>query len=295
MQGMYHWYDFENRKRGSISFPVEFHHVTAVHPRYIMPYHWHSEIEIIRIIEGSMDILLDSKKYRLQKNDFLYVPPNTIHGGRPDDCVYQCIVCDIITLFQNNVFFSCYSDLFNNRDILALHTETHPEVFTALTRLFETTQKRADGWQIISMGCLFQFFGIVLEKHYFEETSPTTKRNKPNVDLFQKVFKLIRAKYNQPITLEDMANEAHMSPNYFSQVFKETTHWSPIEYLIHYRIEYSKYLLCVKNTSVAEAAMLSGFNNCAYYIKVFKKSVGITPYKYKKLHSDNKYLQAVTT
>lgn len=43
----------------------------------------------------------------------------------------------------------------------------------------------------------------------------------------------------------------------------------------------------MKNSSVSEAAFLSGFNSCAYYIKVFKEITGLTPNKYKKEHMIN--------
>lgn len=285
---MYHWYDFENIKRGSYHFPIEFYHVTKKHPRYVMPYHWHQEIEIIRIVEGSLTIYLDEKEYQLGEGDYLYVPQNAIHGGFPSDCVYQCIVCDFLTMLQNNAFFSSYSDLFTDKKITAYYSKKDTEAFSILEKLFVTMKNRADGWQISTIGCLFQFLGIVLEKHYFEENSEEKRSEKPNINRFQKVFQLIRSKYADPLTLESMAAEAHMSPNYFSQIFKEITHYTPIEYLLHYRIEYSKYLLCVKNQSVSEAAMHSGFNNCAYYIKMFKKTTGITPNKYKKLHIPSK-------
>ncbi len=287
---MYHWHDFENIKRGTYHFPIEFYHVTKAHPRYVMPYHWHQEIEIIRVLEGSLTIYIDEKKYILQKDEYLYVSQNAIHGGFPENCVYQCIVCDFLAILQNNASFSCYSDLFTNRKITPFYNKNDTETLHVLEKLFDTMKNRAEGWQITTIGCLFQFLGTVLEKHYFEDNPEDKRAETPNITRFRNVFKLIRSKYAEALTLETMAAEAHMSPNYFSQIFKEITHYSPIEYLLHYRIEYSKYLLCVKDLSVSEAAIHSGFNNCAYYIKVFKKNTGITPNKYKKLHLPYKNL-----
>ena len=47
----------EQRERGNFSFSVEYHYVTNHHPRYNMPYHWHIQYEIIRVLEGKIVIL----------------------------------------------------------------------------------------------------------------------------------------------------------------------------------------------------------------------------------------------
>ena len=43
----------ENRRRGTADFPLEYYHVTASHPQYVMSFHWHVEFELIRILSGS--------------------------------------------------------------------------------------------------------------------------------------------------------------------------------------------------------------------------------------------------
>ena len=36
----------ENRRRGTADFPLEYYHVTASHPQYVMSFHWHVEFEL---------------------------------------------------------------------------------------------------------------------------------------------------------------------------------------------------------------------------------------------------------
>lgn len=286
---MYHWYYFENVKRGNYQFPIEFYHVTNEHPRYVMTYHWHSEIEIIVVNKGSLTVDIDNKSYELYQNDILYIPPNAVHGAIPHDCVYDCVVCDLISFLQNNTLLSSYVGIFfGNKKIRSCYSKDDIEISQTITTLFQTMKNRSDGWQIMTIGCLLQFLGIVARKNYFEEEDENKSiKNCANINRFQKVFKLIRENYAKVITLEDMAAQVNMSPNYFCQLFKEITHYSPMEYLANYRVEYSKHLLCIKKASVDEAAFLSGFNSSAYYIKVFKEITGQTPNKYKAEHMVN--------
>ena len=160
-----------------------------------------------------------------------------------------------------------------------------PKPRAALEKLFGAMQARREGCRLAALGSLFEFLAIIMEEKLFnEESEETAIRSAHNVAKFGNVFSLIRNKCDTPITLEDMASEANMSPNYFCQAFKEATHYTPIEYLTHYRIEFSKYLLCAKDCTVQEATFAAGFASPAYFIKIFKRATGVTPNRYKKDH-----------
>ena len=51
----------ESRVRGTFDFPIEWHHITPVHPRYSMPFHWHMEYELILVRSGRLDLSLDGE------------------------------------------------------------------------------------------------------------------------------------------------------------------------------------------------------------------------------------------
>lgn len=61
----------EQRERGNFSFPVEYHYVTNHHPRYNMPYHWHIQYEIIRVLEGKIVISIDENEYTASPGDII--------------------------------------------------------------------------------------------------------------------------------------------------------------------------------------------------------------------------------
>lgn len=95
------------------------------------------------------------------------------------------------------------------------------------------------------------------------------------------VLNLIAEKYNQQITLEDMADKAGMSPKYFCRVFKETTLRTPIEYLNAYRVDQACTMLRSSDESLLNISMACGFNDFSYFIKIFKKYKRMTPHKYR--------------
>ena len=90
----------ESRVRGTFDFPIEWHHITPVHPRYSMPFHWHMEYELILVRSGRLDLSLDGEPMPLSPGDVVLVPDGVIHGGEPAECVYECIVFDFHHFLQ---------------------------------------------------------------------------------------------------------------------------------------------------------------------------------------------------
>ena len=85
----------ENRRRGTADFPLEYYHVTASHPQYVMSFHWHVEFELIRILSGSLTVTIDEIEFLAEAGDSIFIPAGSIHSGIPDDCVYECLVFDM--------------------------------------------------------------------------------------------------------------------------------------------------------------------------------------------------------
>ena len=90
-----HYLDYNEKiNHGTPDFPMAFYHVDERHPRYNMPFHWHKEMELIRILEGSITISLDSVFLTAHAGDLILIEEGVIHGGTPEHCIYECAVFD---------------------------------------------------------------------------------------------------------------------------------------------------------------------------------------------------------
>lgn len=89
--------------------------------------------------------------------------------------------------------------------------------------------------------------------------------------------------YGEQLTLETVSEKVNLSPNYFSAVFKKEMDVSFIDYLTNYRLSQAKKMLRETNDSIAVIAEKVGYNDFRYFSRLFSKSFGITPNKYRKL------------
>lgn len=87
---------------------------------------------------------------------------------------------------------------------------------------------------------------------------------------------------NKDISVEKLAEKAHMSKSHFHKTFKNTLGISPIDYINSEKIKFSKALIKDRqDLSISEIAFYSGFNSISYFNRQFKKLELMTPQQFK--------------
>lgn len=97
----------------------------------------------------------------------------------------------------------------------------------------------------------------------------------------------IDTNYSQNITLDTLAAITHINKYYLAHSFTSCIGQSPINYLSEKRLQASMELLVSTNHSIAQIASSTGFSSQSYFSQIFKKSVGMTPQQYRKIHTKN--------
>lgn len=85
------------------------------------------------------------------------------------------------------------------------------------------------------------------------------------------------------LTNEDIAENFNYHPYHLSRIFKEETGKTLHKYLMYYRLQIAKDYLLTTKYDISQIAWRSGFCSSAYFIKIFKENVGMTPKEYRHL------------
>jgi len=88
--------------------------------------------------------------------------------------------------------------------------------------------------------------------------------------------------YAQPITRKDIADAVGVSENYLSHIFRQEMAISPVDYLNRLRIHEAKALLLKTQETVTRIATLVGYNDPAYFSRVFRKLTHRSPQEFRK-------------
>ncbi len=103
------------------------------------------------------------------------------------------------------------------------------------------------------------------------------------VELLTPALQYINENYmSEAISVAKLAGLCHISEVYLRRMFQRAFSVTPTVYIRNKRIHYAKDLLQMEEYSVTDVAMLSGFNDTAYFTREFKNVVGITPSAYRK-------------
>ena len=273
----------ERAVRGTFDFPLELYYVDASHPRYEMPFHWHMECELILLLEGNLDLSVDGEAVFLSAGDCVFVPSGVIHGGTPRSCIYECLVFDWEHLLQSSALCrqKYASALGGGARIHTLFCAGSAAARIA-DALFESMEKEQPGYEFLTTGLLWQFFGTVLQQRLYAPLSGDAQHSWRHAEQMKNVLRRIRRDYACPLTLDALAAEAGMAPKYFCRVFRQVTGRTPIDYLNYYRVECAAELLCAGGDSITEVALTCGFNDSGYFSRLFKRHKGVSAGAYRK-------------
>ena len=97
-------------------------------------------------------------------------------------------------------------------------------------------------------------------------------------------IEFIKKNIQESINLKDLSEKACMSTTSFYRYFKRELGMSPIEFILNEKIKYAKKLLKNPKIHVNEVSYATGFEDCNYFIRLFKKHEGVTPKQYQLMN-----------
>ncbi len=99
---------------------------------------------------------------------------------------------------------------------------------------------------------------------------------------FGAVVEYIHQNLKEGMSVGELARIASLHPNYFSNLFTETFGVSPREYIMRKRMERAQLLLWQTDQPVKLIADEVGCDGAAYFCRIFKKRIGMTPREYRR-------------
>lgn len=109
----------------------------------------------------------------------------------------------------------------------------------------------------------------------------------------ERVILDMREHLEEPRSLEEMAEIAHLSRFHFNRVFRRITGISPRKFLATLRLEHAKRLLLTTERSITEVCFETGYSSLGTFTSHFTTLVGVTPSQWRRLPEEMERCSAV--
>jgi AraC-like DNA-binding protein len=100
------------------------------------------------------------------------------------------------------------------------------------------------------------------------------------------IYRFTMNEFHRKISLDEVADLAHMTTNSFCRYFKKRTRKSYVDFLTEIRIGHARKLLQQNNLSISQISMEVGFNNLSNFNRKFRSVCSITPTEFRKLQEN---------
>jgi len=177
---------------------------------------------------------------------------------------------------------SAGSDLLRFDSSAVCHARPNAKVCALFEEMIGEVQMKQAGSDKIVAGLLLSILGL-LER----SISSAGAESREYTDKIAFAVQHMNREYAAEQSLEDYAALCRMSKFHFLRVFRSITGMTPMEYRNRVRIEHAKELLEDTPLSVSEIGTRVGFSSPSYFCDAFKKSVGLSPIRYRESHVMN--------
>ena len=233
-------------------------------PHFIVPWHYHPEIEIMCIEKGWGTRFVGDHIGGYEEGDVCMMGPQL-----PHEWPEMANIRELIERSRRGIKFTGESRERIARYIRRTFNQNGIERVTNLLTLLEMMAE-ADEYEILA------------------SVGFTQSVNSSDFERFNKVYRFLVKNFNKPIKLEEVAAVAGLTPTAFCRYFKERTKKTFVQYLNDMRIGHAKKFLIEGKMKISTLSMEVGFNNLSNFIEQFKKSTNMLTSEYQEKYGVKK-------
>ena len=261
--------------------PVRFvHHRSLDNPtNHVL--HLNNYIEIYFFIEGRHRYIVEDSLYELSKGDAVVINPREVHKALPIteteyERFYFLVDPHAFDGMAQNPLAEILKKPSGHDNLISFSPSVREEILNMLYKISDCYREKKED---------LRAFGHLL--HILDEISKCLQNGKaieaaPNgmPKLLEDILLYISENTATINSITEIANHLALTPQYLSSYFSKHIGTPLKTYIQAKKIALAKDLLD-KGADVTEACFGCGFNDCSYFIRIFKRYVGVTPLTYK--------------
>lgn len=235
--------------------------------------HSHYFTELFYVKSGSGHFIIDEESFPIEKDDLIIVNPQISHTEVSDSST----PLSYITLGVEGLSFT-FSDQKGYCAFNCGHQKN--DLLSYFNFMLSELENKQDGYR---ESCCSMLNILTIQLKRITNSAFDVMISQRSNRECARIKRHIDSNYQDNLTLENLAEMAHLNKYYFAHTFTDTYGLSPINYLNERRLQVSKELLENTDHSIAEIAHLSGFASQSYFSQCFRKNCQMTAGEYRKM------------
>lgn len=264
-------------------------------PYFFPSWHFHPELEIMFVQEGTGIRFVGDSMERFQSGDLVLYGSNIPHLYRSDQEYYRkgsdLVSKALVIYFRESFLGNGFLDLPSVAPIRRLFSlskrgiKFKGESREELKKLLRNVDDKKDGIEkIIDLLSILKVMVETKEYDLLCSQAFTKTINEDECERINKVYQFIIDNYTENPSLDDVSGIANMSSTAFCRYFKSHTNKTYTQFLNEIKIGNACKLLIDNKLSVSQVCFEIGFNNFTHFNSQFKKITGFTPKQYQYIH-----------
>lgn len=236
--------------------------------------HTHNYVELFYIVGGRGQFMIEDALYPVDADKLVIINPNVVHtevslNAQPLEYIVLGIEGIELGVAENVNGQFCILEHFGN-----------PDIASCLRNILMEMEGKRTGYEDVC-----QAFTEILLIRLMRSAGLSAPAEAQAISANRQcafVRRYIDLHYKEAISLEVLAEEAHMNKYYLAHAFKREYGVSPINYMISRRIDESRHLLTETDLSMSQIAQMLGFSSSSYFSQVFRRCLSVTPMEYRR-------------
>ncbi len=260
---------------------------------------WHSHefIEMVYVQSGEGYHLFQDGRYQLVPGDIFFIHPGEPHAfDFPDRASVSIVNCLFLPAFLPESLWRTVvpSDAL---DYLYVHPFLHSD--ERFRRLVNLTGVACDYVRILLEQMLAEWAGgtgmgtgllriqmlellLLLSREYGDQQPDFNSQPSSTQDMVKRLLGFIALHLDQKLSVETLAEHFHLSRRHLERLVRQETGKTIVDHIHNIRIAQARRLLEDSNETVSHIAERVGYQDPAFFSRLFSRHVGLSPSQYRR-------------
>ena len=242
--------------------------------------HFHQNLEIVYVLEGSVEVQIEPETYNLKKGDFLLINANKRHSWRATE--------EKILLASFQINFTMLAEYMGTNQLLFWcnttvdKNESYEQLKRVLDQMLNRSYDKEKEGAIYLNSIYYEAIYLLVAYFMIKADDVRMKENfTPDNSRIFEIQNYVQANYQKQLSLNDLAQKLYLSNAYLSKYIKKHFGLSFLEYVNNIRLFHAVDELVYSEKKITRIALDNGFPTTAAFNKAFKEIYNMTPSAYR--------------